>query len=71
MIYAVPSVVSTPGYVVEDKLYVVETNLYDVATKLVWTDLRDVEPGVDGRRHRLVGQAHREDPAERGSDPTK
>jgi len=35
-------VVSTPGYMVEDKIYVIETNVYDVATeKLIWTGISE------------------------------
>jgi hypothetical protein len=40
--YGAYQVISTPGYVVEEKTYVVETNLYDVATeKLIWTGISE------------------------------
>jgi len=45
-------VVSTPGYITEDKTYVVETNLYDVATEsLIWMGISETlnpDSAVDG-----------------------
>lgn len=51
-------VVSTPDYLVEDKIYVVETNLYDVATeKLVWTGISEtLNPESSVKGVESVGQ---------------